>query len=499
MSGVRFHPKGPIIPYELLRAQERGETVFLCGAGVSMGAGLPDFYNLVKGIYNRLFEDYNAHPAEAEGMRTRAHCAPDRSLFALQERLRLGPERVLTALAEELETTSRGTAAHYDLLRLSRDSTNSRLITTNFDTLFERAWADQTRGEIQSWAASGMPGPGSADFRGVFHLHGRLADFTLPHTLERSQLVLTSAEFGDAYLRSGWSSRYLYDLLLHANVVIVGYSLNDPPLRYLFDALTADRHRFQFKRLYAIAPASPATAESAEALWTARGAIPLLYDSRRNHNGLYGTVSGWAAYSDNPTRWVTNEISRILRSGPHSVQDEDWRRLDWIFTRADAERLIDDVNPSSTWLGPLAERPARLEAGVSLGRWIERRMSDHEMITAVLRHMRAIDERAKHILTHALIDRRTSLSLSERQFWRLLLAQLEDRVRSDDRLHYLLRMVAAGDVDQAMRAALSRGLQPRPNLSPRRSSPEIFSRLHSARREFAGVGGYLVRRDGRLG
>ena len=77
MSGVRFHPKGPIIPYELLRAQERGETVFLCGAGVSMGAGLPDFYDLVRGIYNRLLESYNAHPAEAEGMRTRAHCAPD--------------------------------------------------------------------------------------------------------------------------------------------------------------------------------------------------------------------------------------------------------------------------------------------------------------------------------------------------------------------------------------------------------------------------------------
>src|SRR5205085_8402668 len=173
-----------------------------------------------------------------------------------------------------LDTSSRGTLAHYDLLRLSRDSIRPRLITTNFDTLFERAWLDNTGAEIPSWAASGMPGPGSADFRGVFHLHGRLADATLPRALERSQLVMNSAEFGDAYLRSGWASRYLYDLLLHANVVIVGYSLNDPPLRYLFDALAADRHRFQFKSLYAIAPASPAKADRANALWQARGAIP---------------------------------------------------------------------------------------------------------------------------------------------------------------------------------------------------------------------------------
>jgi hypothetical protein len=37
--------------------------------------------------------------------------------------------------------------------------------------------------------------------------------------LDESDLVLTSAEFGDAYLRSGWASRYVYDLVRAYTVV----------------------------------------------------------------------------------------------------------------------------------------------------------------------------------------------------------------------------------------------------------------------------------------
>jgi hypothetical protein len=46
----------------------------------------------------------------------------------------------------------------------------------------------------------------SAFFEGVLHLHGRLAD-TLPELrVDDTGLILTSSEFGDAYLRSGWAT-----------------------------------------------------------------------------------------------------------------------------------------------------------------------------------------------------------------------------------------------------------------------------------------------------
>jgi hypothetical protein len=38
------------VPIELVSAQEKGQTIFVCGAGVSRGAGLPLFRGLVEGV-----------------------------------------------------------------------------------------------------------------------------------------------------------------------------------------------------------------------------------------------------------------------------------------------------------------------------------------------------------------------------------------------------------------------------------------------------------------
>ena len=87
-----------------------------------------------------------------------------------------------------------------------------------------------------------MPQPKTARCTGILHLHGRLKDVELE--LQETDLVLTSAEFGEAYLRSGWASRYIYDTVRAHTVVLVGYEANDPPMRYLLEALEADRERY---------------------------------------------------------------------------------------------------------------------------------------------------------------------------------------------------------------------------------------------------------------
>lgn len=65
---MRFVDAGPDIPNELIAAQERGETLFVCGAGVSRTVGLPLFRKLVEQVYGRLGESWVHHPAEREGM-----------------------------------------------------------------------------------------------------------------------------------------------------------------------------------------------------------------------------------------------------------------------------------------------------------------------------------------------------------------------------------------------------------------------------------------------
>ena len=96
---------------------------------------------------------------------------------------------------------------HLALLQLSRDAEGHiRLLTTNFDTLFERAWFDKHQSSMPTHSGPAMPQPKVAGCVGILHLHGRLPDPWPQLQASETDLVLTSAEFGDAYLRSGWAS-----------------------------------------------------------------------------------------------------------------------------------------------------------------------------------------------------------------------------------------------------------------------------------------------------
>ena len=55
----------PNIPLDLIEAQESGNLVFFCGAGISRAAGLPGFAGLVKNVYDRLSEKEKDSEAEA--------------------------------------------------------------------------------------------------------------------------------------------------------------------------------------------------------------------------------------------------------------------------------------------------------------------------------------------------------------------------------------------------------------------------------------------------
>lgn len=86
---MHLTPDGPELPAALVTAQERGEVLFVCGAGVSRGAGLPLFRGLVKAIYHQLGERWEDHPAEREVMLDGGRLAAqyDRMLRALERRL----------------------------------------------------------------------------------------------------------------------------------------------------------------------------------------------------------------------------------------------------------------------------------------------------------------------------------------------------------------------------------------------------------------------------
>jgi SIR2-like domain len=303
-GGMRFLQGTPDIPDELIRDVTEGNAVFLCGAGVSMRVNFPSFKRLTERIYIEMGETPQNEPAEDEAMRRGEY---DRALRSLEKRTHLpkAPSRVRLATAKLL-TAPAGLSVpdHLTLLRLSRDHEGRpRLLTTNFDSLFEYA-AEQGKIDCPSYAGKAIPRPGTADDHGVLHIHGRIADAVLE--IPRSDLILTTADFGDAYLRDGWLSRYIEDRMRLNTLVLVGYAAEDTAMRLLLDTLDADRDRFRdLKSIYAIDRQKPGSAS----IWKAKGITPIEFAT---YDQIYTTLAEWATYAVDPRAYSRPRIEEIF-------------------------------------------------------------------------------------------------------------------------------------------------------------------------------------------
>ena len=142
-----------------------------------------------------------------------------------------------------------------------------------------------------SFAGQALPAPGSPAFSGIIHIHGRLADSSLG--LEQTPLVLMSAEYGDAYMRSGWASRFLFDLARCKTIVLLGYSASDAPVRYCLNVLEADRVRFpDLKPVYAFS-AYKSDPEEATRSWGTLAVRPLPYCTINPDTGKHDHMPLW--------------------------------------------------------------------------------------------------------------------------------------------------------------------------------------------------------------
>ncbi|BBZ97481.1 hypothetical protein BRDID11004_16080 [Bradyrhizobium diazoefficiens] len=305
---MRFVEQGADVPDELVRAVTDGNATFLCGAGVSFRVNLPSFKQLTERVYARLGEAPDDEPAERSAIESKEY---DRALRSLEKRTRRPgtPSRVREAVAQELSAPAVPFPDHLALLQLSRDRDGRpRLLTTNFDTLFERAAYDAGMLAVPSYAGVSMPRAGGDRDHGILHLHGRIADPTL--NLDLTDLILTSADFGDAYLRSGWASRYIEDRMRLGALVLVGYGAEDAAMRLLLETLDADRDRFRdLHDIYAFELGTPISAS----IWKAKGIKPIEFSS---YDAIYDTLAEFARYAKQPADYRRERLGQILGTGP---------------------------------------------------------------------------------------------------------------------------------------------------------------------------------------
>ena len=185
---MQFIANGPDIPERLLQAHEDGRVVFFCGAGVSYPARLPGFAELVKKAYTNLAVTPNAVQQAAIKA---GHF--DTAIGLLEDDIVGGREAVRRALANILTpdlSAPTATATHEALVMLGKcRNGQTRLITTNFDRLFEEVITAKSL-PIEAFKAPLLPVPKNR-WDGLVYLHGLLG--SAPTASELDRLVVSSS------------------------------------------------------------------------------------------------------------------------------------------------------------------------------------------------------------------------------------------------------------------------------------------------------------------
>ena len=171
----------------------------------------------------------------------------------------------------------------------------------------------------------------------------------------RQDFVLSSSDFGRAYLAEGWATRFVRELLDRYAVVLLGYSASDPPVRYLLQGLHTRGHGQQ-PTIYAFDDGSE---EEVRQRWRDSGVSPLAYaNTDPNHSALWSTLNAWADRADDPIAWRRRTIE-IAQKGPRSLTSEQRGQVVSILRTDVGAKLFADSDPP-----PPAEWICVLDSGI---------------------------------------------------------------------------------------------------------------------------------------
>ena len=217
--------KEPIVkfPPKLLKALYDNKLVIFAGAGVSMGepACLPDFHTLASEIAPE------QEPDDRESIPVFLVCLKCHGVD-------------VHGRAAEIIKAGVGipTNLHRDLLRCFPRTGLTRLITTNFDQLFEVAGENYTPNHksLKFYRLPDLPeeryhSPDGPKFNGIVHIHGDVTD--------PDRMILTDFDYRGAYAEESKAWIFLADIFASCPVLFLGYSHNDVFVMHLEKLLSA--------------------------------------------------------------------------------------------------------------------------------------------------------------------------------------------------------------------------------------------------------------------
>lgn len=281
---------GVIFPKKLIDALDQNNLVVFAGAGVSMGppANLPSFKDLAIFL--------------AAGTGRQIEHPLDRFIGTLPH----DQQALRKKTAIKISEANNHNALHHDLLRVFKSPELVKIVTTNFDLLFESAAQNLWGTSTNIFTAPALPL--GSKFDGIVHIHGS--------TNCSENIVLTDRDFGKAYLTEGWARRFLVSLFEHYTVVFVGYSYEDTVLQYLARALPdkAKGKRFSFV----------SELDSAQK-WNSLGIEQLIYhqENPNDFSALPAAINELADFSNRSSSHWKSLISDIACIPPSNIDLSD--------------------------------------------------------------------------------------------------------------------------------------------------------------------------------
>jgi len=224
---------------ELSKAHHDGRLTLVCGAGVSVGAGIPAWNNLLLGLLEKMMasistnEDLSLKVSDANDFQQRYGT----SALILGKYLKsnLGKDfssELRDALYQGNPNTSDVIEAIVELSRPQRDGKPvDSLITFNFDNLIEEA-LERNRVKHKSIYSEGMRSKASE--LPIYHVHGYLP--RKGRILKDKDIVFSEDAYHSQFIDPfSWSNLIQLNKLSHNTCLFIGLSLTDPNLRRLLD------------------------------------------------------------------------------------------------------------------------------------------------------------------------------------------------------------------------------------------------------------------------
>ena len=178
---------------------------------------------------------------------------------------------------------------------------------------------------------------------GIVYLHGKAtSDY---QRAEGDGFVLSSSQFGQAYLSEGWATSFFREIIDRYVVVFVGYSADDPPVHYLLEGLN---RQINERQVYAF---QQGAADDAASKWSYRGVKAISYAEDSDHTALWDTLDTWAQRAQDPDKWYSAVINKA-KQGPQSLSPHERGQVAHIVSTADGVRKFSEAEepPPAEWL-----------------------------------------------------------------------------------------------------------------------------------------------------